>query len=453
MRAPTSRKVFPNAEKLDHLKQWEQSRWQKCAGALKRADPAGFSAKGGEHPAIEEHVKKWLDKRTSWPGHLVTSGMVRVAAEEHASSKGTVFKASKAWCLRFRRRYSFVHVRMRGEMASADLEAAAAYPAQLKQLLTDLNLEVEQIYNCDETLLFPRLRSQYGVCPLEAARGVRGVKSDKSRFGMLLTTCADGHHRVPPMFAHTSITPHGMVGYTEIQKPLKMSDDGTHFYCCTHNGWISREIFSYYLVVVLPADIATKPTKRALLLIDGCSHHYTSIFEVYLANADKGDAGVDGAVAIDATGHVPTITSAYRPSPARTIAQQQVMKRIHDYGADITVGEVRLHVRVMPPRTSAAIQPCDQGLISWLKAQWRGELGRRLVSAESPDDAKKVLSGIKPMHVMSFLTERLRNISPEVGRKYWSAVLGSKETTHSEPVDAVTVVEGTLSSEHKSTWE
>ena len=185
-----------------------------------------------------------------------------------AADPPQAFKAAKGWC--HRRRASLVHTRMRGEMASADVDAATSFPARLKEIMRDLDVREEEVYNCDETLLFPRLRSQYGVCPMQAAREIRGIKSDKSRIGILVTTCADGTHFVPPIFANTSLTPRGMTGYRTVQPMLKVAEDGSHFYACTHNGWISRELFAYYVAVVLPASVVTSPRKRALLLVDGC---------------------------------------------------------------------------------------------------------------------------------------------------------------------------------------
>jgi hypothetical protein len=99
------------------------------------------------------------------------------------------------------------------------------------------------------------------------------------------------------------------------------------------------------------------------------------------------------------------------------------MGRIRAHGADITVGDLVIHVRMLPPNTTCELQPADQALISSMKAQWRSHLDEVSRSIENSRSAAGFASGISVMDVMKFLSGRARTIVPAVGQRYWSRLL------------------------------
>ncbi|XP_053143783.1 tigger transposable element-derived protein 1-like [Hemicordylus capensis] len=64
------------------------------------------------------------------------------------------FQASKGWFENFKKRFSLHNVKLVGEIASADQEAATTFPAKLKRLIEEEGYVPDQVFNADETGLF-----------------------------------------------------------------------------------------------------------------------------------------------------------------------------------------------------------------------------------------------------------------------------------------------------------
>lgn len=64
------------------------------------------------------------------------------------------FVASKGWFERFKTRQSLHSLKLLGESASADHEAAKLYPERLIRIIEDGGYLPEQVFNADETGLF-----------------------------------------------------------------------------------------------------------------------------------------------------------------------------------------------------------------------------------------------------------------------------------------------------------
>jgi hypothetical protein len=291
------------------------------------------------------------------------------------------------------------------------------------------------------------------------ARQIRGGTQRKTRLGMLITTCADGRQDIPTLFANTSDTPYCFKGnnYTDIQKHVKRSADSGHYYFQSHNGWVSRDMVVFYLTVILPQYIRDKrsgPTD-ALVLMDGSSVHATALFDIFFANNKGGDTGApNAAVTVDCTGYIPEVRSTYVAAPSRPPAVEPIMARIRAHGVVLISGDVRLHVRTLPPKTTSELQPCDQGLISWVKHQWRLEVDRRLLAATSQEETSRITMGITAHDAMAFTASRLRSLPTSTGTRYWQALLVPGGPTYAELIqDRVAEAECLLVAEEKSTFD
>nr|XP_044609836.1 tigger transposable element-derived protein 1-like [Equus asinus] len=64
------------------------------------------------------------------------------------------FTASKGWLHRFRNRFGLKNIKITGEAVSADEEAAATFPTELKKLIKEKGYHPKQVFNCSETGLF-----------------------------------------------------------------------------------------------------------------------------------------------------------------------------------------------------------------------------------------------------------------------------------------------------------
>ncbi|CAM4640652.1 unnamed protein product [Caretta caretta] len=75
-------------------------------------------------------------------------------AEGGQPSDEKEFKASQGWLNSFRNHFNLKNVQTTGEAASANEEAAKAYPEQLKKIIEEKGYLPEQVFNADETGLF-----------------------------------------------------------------------------------------------------------------------------------------------------------------------------------------------------------------------------------------------------------------------------------------------------------
>jgi hypothetical protein len=216
--------------------------------------------------------------------------------------------------------------------------------------------------------------------------------------------------------------------YPEVRSNVRAPRDKSFFFYTTHNGWISRDVIVHYLTVVLPEHIRGKNEHRtALLLMDGCGIHYTALFDIF-KKCQTVLSEQPGPVPIDATGYIAHPSKGYSPAPARNPAEQKSMNMIREFGADLKVDDVLLYVRMLPANTTALLQPCDQGLIHSAKASWRRQL-----DTLNLDPVGDFVKGVPVINVMRHLTEHLRGVKPEVGRRYWKPLFG--EGREDEEVD------------------
>jgi hypothetical protein len=114
-----------------------------------------YRERSTKYPEIEQSLALWIDQAASdnctLSGHIVIS-KAKVFAQHFQIND---FKGSNGWFDRFKRRYNISeHVRC-GEANSAPLEELSQYRDNLKNLLSQWNLD--DVYNCDETALYWKL--------------------------------------------------------------------------------------------------------------------------------------------------------------------------------------------------------------------------------------------------------------------------------------------------------
>jgi hypothetical protein len=63
---------------------------------------------------------------------------------------------SEGWLQKFKKRHGVKYLKICGEKASADYEAAETYIDEFAKMISDENLSPKQIYNADETALYWR---------------------------------------------------------------------------------------------------------------------------------------------------------------------------------------------------------------------------------------------------------------------------------------------------------
>ncbi|GFX39838.1 tigger transposable element-derived protein 1 [Trichonephila clavipes] len=113
----------------------------------------------------EQALVIWIEdltqKRIPLDGHLIKMKALKFYKELKESEPSTSsresnpqFSASTGWLTGFIERHSFHNLKIKGEVASADEEAARKYPEKLAKIIKDGEYCAHQVFNADETGLF-----------------------------------------------------------------------------------------------------------------------------------------------------------------------------------------------------------------------------------------------------------------------------------------------------------
>ena len=138
-------------------------------------------------------------------------GMSDARGDAGMSDAGTSgpspFRASRGWFDRSKKRYGLHNVKLTGEHASADHEAAETFPAQLTQLIEDNGYVPEQVFNADETGLFWGKINAHKNFQLEAREDLEAswFKAAKDRVFLRLCANAKGDCMIKLMMLYHSL--------------------------------------------------------------------------------------------------------------------------------------------------------------------------------------------------------------------------------------------------------
>ncbi|KAG6931440.1 tigger transposable element derived 1, partial [Chelydra serpentina] len=160
----------------------------------------------------EKALNLWLEdmnrKRVPINGTMLQEkalsiyAMFKPPTEEGQPSDKKEFKASQAWLNSFKNRFNLKNVQTTGEAASANEEAAKAYPEQLKEIIEERGYLPEQVFNADETRLFwKKMPTRTYISKSE--RQAPGFKAAKDHVTVLLCGNAAGH-LIKPGLLYTS---------------------------------------------------------------------------------------------------------------------------------------------------------------------------------------------------------------------------------------------------------
>ena len=145
------------------------------------------------------------------------------------------FTASTGWLTGFIKRHSFHNLRIKGEVASADEEAARIYPEKLAKIIKDGGYCAHQIFNADETGLFwKKMPTRTYIAKSE--KSASGFKAAKDRVTLLLCSNASGDRMLKPLLVNRSSKPRALKG-----KDLKTLP--VHW-MANKKAWVTTAIFT-----------------------------------------------------------------------------------------------------------------------------------------------------------------------------------------------------------------
>jgi hypothetical protein len=114
-------------------------------------------------PEVEKLLIAWINDQTQrihMPLNQATISAKALSLFETLknrsgeTSKDKVFSASKGQFDRFRKRAGWHKIRVQGEAASADTEAARNFPEKLAEIIEEEGYCLRHVFNVDETGLF-----------------------------------------------------------------------------------------------------------------------------------------------------------------------------------------------------------------------------------------------------------------------------------------------------------
>ncbi|KAK4326641.1 hypothetical protein Pmani_002851 [Petrolisthes manimaculis] len=270
-------------------------------------------ARSTEMERMEKLLAQWISYQTK-TNVPITMAIIQAKALslfrdvqcEGEEDKAKSFQASSGWYSNYKRRHGFHTLKMTGEAASADVEAAQTYPAILKTIIEEGGYTAKQVFNIDETgLYWKKLPGRTYISTEEST--APGFKASKDRLTLLLGANAEGDCKLKPALVYQSENPRALKGYVKSFLPC--------YWYSSRKAWMNSTIFQDYLgklekELELYCEREEIPFK-ILLLLDNAPCHPPSV----------------------------------------------------DLSSNIQLA-------FLPPNTTSLLQPCDQGIIKTFKSYY-----------------------------------------------------------------------------------
>lgn len=282
------------------------------------------------------------------------------------------FNASRGWFNRFKKRANLHNIKVTGEAASADMIAANAYPAQLREIIDKGGYSAKQVFNIDETgLCWKRMPSRTYIAQEE--KTAPGFKAAKDRLTLLLGGNAEGDVKLKPMLIYQSENPRALKGIPKNQLPVIWRCNKKKENKSRSKAWMTSYLFEDYVKGYF-SNFAKKYCEennlrnKVLLLVDNAPGH-PEVCKEWCENVE---------------------------------------------------------VQFLPPNTTSLIQPMDQGVIATFKAYYLRRTIQQLIKETDRDDRLSVQQYWKDFNIKKCL-DNIRDawdeVSPStmngVWRKIW----------------------------------
>ncbi|XP_053568147.1 tigger transposable element-derived protein 1-like [Bombina bombina] len=140
-------------------------------------------------------------------------------AKKGEAAKDAEFVASRGWFDRFKKRSNLHNIKVQGEAAAANTEAAESYPSEFAKIIEDGGYSMDQIFNVDETGLFwKKMPARTFIARQE--KSMPGYKPAKDRITLLLGGNASGTLKLKPLFIYRFQNPRALKNYVKTRLPV-----------------------------------------------------------------------------------------------------------------------------------------------------------------------------------------------------------------------------------------
>lgn len=279
----------------------------------------------------------------------ISSALIRAKARkifEHMKSDSDSsfdFQASKGWLENFKKRYNLHNIKLTGESASADHDAAKIFPVEFKQIIQEGGYLPQQVFNADETGLFWKKMPNRTFLS-KSERSAPGFKAAKDRISLLFCANASGDFKVKPMMIYRSLNPRALKGKNKNQLPV--------FWRANKKSWVTGALFLEWFNECFIPEVKNYLSSanldfKVLLVID------------------------------NAPGHPSTLVGAHP----------------------------NIQVKFLPPNTTSLIQPLDQGVFAAFKLYYTRRCFQRILDSIELDSAETITSSWKKFNVADCIAD------------------------------------------------
>lgn len=150
-------------------------------------------------PEVERLLYDWFLEQRIHNAIITNDILILKATEFHQSLNTDIpFQASIGWVQKFKIRHCIRSLKICGEKLSANYSSTGPFVENFNQIIQDLHLCPEQIYNVDETaLIYKNLINRTLVGKHEKCAAGRTQSKDK--LTIMPCTNASGQHKLPLM--------------------------------------------------------------------------------------------------------------------------------------------------------------------------------------------------------------------------------------------------------------
>lgn len=283
------------------------------------------------------------------------------------------FTASKGWFHRFQKRRGLHSVNLKGEAASADVEAARVYPAEFQKIIREGNYLPSQVYNVDETGLYYKMPpSKTYVSDVNRAN-CAGTKILKDRVTVLLGGNMAGD-KLKPFLLHKYKNPRCLKNVNRKKLPV--------IYRSNRKAWMTAESFTDWYKNFFLGDAKKKCKARnvdfkVLLIVDNAPSH-----------------------------------------------------------PDFSEINPNVKVIFLPPNTTSLLQPMDMGVISIAKTNYKYELLESALRAAEKSSKLTLLTFLKSLSIkdaIEFFGRAWESVPKSAMEGVWHKLLNEEQDLTKKP--------------------
>ncbi|XP_064090867.1 tigger transposable element-derived protein 1-like [Macrobrachium nipponense] len=187
------------------------------------------------------------------------------------------FVASRGWYNCFKVRANLHNLKLQGEAAITDKEAAAGFPTCLAEIIRDGGYTADQVFNMEETGLFWKCVPDH-VCMSEEEQTAPDQKVSKKRVTVLLGSNASGDFRLKPLLVYLNENQRALKGIFRSQLPVTWKANKT---ACVTVSIIEKWLNDHFFPAVKKYLEEKGLEFKVLLVLDNAPGHPTKMSEIY----------------------------------------------------------------------------------------------------------------------------------------------------------------------------